>query len=57
MKKRKYCLILNNSCNSIDFESIAALKRYAKEHELEIKHSYTDVYCWHTESYGYIPGR
>ena len=55
MKKQKCYLILNNAHNLINFESIASLKRYAKEHGLLIKQSCVDHNCWHTESYEYIP--
>jgi len=53
--KFNWYLIENNSHRMIDFTSEKKLRTYAKEKGYGIKRSYTDMYCFYTVSYEYIP--
>ena len=59
MRKRKAILIENNSQTTLVFESISALKRWAKKHGWKVKKSWasdlSDVAVYYTESYVVLP--
>ncbi len=55
MKGESCYLIDNNAHEMLRFKSLAALKRYAKEHYMKIKRSPMDDHCFYTESYIILP--
>ncbi|RLG33242.1 hypothetical protein DRN97_05590 [Methanosarcinales archaeon] len=55
MKREPWYLIDNNVHEMFKFRSLAALKRYAKEHDMRIKRSPIDDHCFYTESYVILP--
>ena len=55
-RKENWVLIDNDNHDLLYFTSQARLRRYAKDHGMVIRRSYTSERCFYTESYEWLPG-
>ena len=57
MRKQSWYLIDNDKQEAMIFPSLKLLKEYARKHDLKVKRSPMNPYCFYTESWVILPTR